>query len=84
MICDTPPSQDAHTHTKFGISYIKEYKRYAMDKIILKTMSEVKVKVTVTKKWNATLSHPEMHLHTKFGIPFSKSIGDMHQTQCRF
>ena len=47
-------------------------------------MSEVKVKVTVTKKWNATLSHPEMHLHTKFGIPFSKSIGDMHQTQCRF
>ena len=23
-------------------------------------------------------------LHTKFGIPISKNIGDMHQTQCNF
>ena len=28
--------------------------------------------------------YPNMHLHTKFGIPISKNIGDMHQTQCIF
>ena len=37
------------------------------------------VKVTVTKKWFETLRHPKMHLHTTFGIPISKNIGDMHQ-----
>ena len=31
-----------------------------------------------------TPPHPKMHLHTKFGIPISKNIGDMHQTQCSF
>ena len=56
--------------------------RYAPDTIILKTRSEVKV--TVTRKWNMTLCHPTMHLHIKFGIPISKNIGDMHQTQCSF
>ena len=40
--------------------------------------------VTVTRKWYLTLGHPKIHLHTKFGIPFSKYIGDMHQTQCSF
>ena len=49
--------------------------------IILKTRSEVKVKVTVTRKWYATLCHPKMHPHTKFGIPTSKNIGDMHRTR---
>ena len=57
------------------------YKRYALDTIILKTMSEVKVKVTVTQKWYATPRHPKMYLHTKFGIPTSKNIGDMHRTR---
>ena len=47
----------------------------------LKTRSEIKVKVTVTRKWHATLRHPKMHPHTKFGIPTSNNIGDMHQTQ---
>ena len=42
-----------------------------------KTRSEVKV--TVTQKWFVTLRHPKMNLHTKFGIPISKNIGDMHQ-----
>ena len=51
--------------------------------IILKTQSEVKVKVTVTRKWYATLCHPKMYPHTKFGIPTSE-IEDMHQTQCSF
>ena len=55
--------------------------RYAPDTIILKTRSEVKVKVTVTRKWYATLRHPKMHPHTKFGIPTSNNIGDMHRTQ---
>ena len=36
-------------------------------------------KVTVTQKWFVILRHPKMHLHTKFGIPISKNIGDMHQ-----
>ena len=47
--------------------------------IILKTRSEVKV--TVTRKWYATLRHPKMHPHTKFGIPTLKNIGDMHRTR---
>ena len=46
----------------------------------IKTKSEVKVKVTVTRKWYATLRHPKMHPHTKFGIPTSKNIGDMQRT----
>ena len=54
-----------------------------MDTMILKTRSEVKVKVTVTQKWYATLRHPKMHPHTKFGIPTSKNIGDMDQTRKR-
>ena len=49
--------------------------------ITLKTKSEVKVKVTVTRKWYAILRHPKMHPHTKFGIPTSKNIGDMHRIQ---
>ena len=49
--------------------------------ITVKTKPEVKVKVTVTRKWYATLCHPKMHPHTKFGIPTSKNIGDMHRTK---
>ena len=49
-----------------------------MDTIIIKTRSEVKV--TVTQKWYATLHHPKMYPHTKFGIPTSKNIGDMDRT----
>ena len=45
MVSDTSPSQDAYTH-QIWISYLKEYKRYAPNTIILKTRSEVKVKVT--------------------------------------
>ena len=47
--------------------------------ITIKTRSEVKV--TVTRKWYATLCHPKMHPQTKFGIPTSKNIGDMNQTR---
>ena len=47
--------------------------------IILKTRSEVKV--TVTRKRFVALCHSKMHLHTKFGIPITKNIGDMDQTQ---
>ena len=49
--------------------------------ITLKTKSEVRVKVTVTRKFYATLGHPKMYPHTKFGIPTSKNIGDMHWTR---
>ena len=70
-----------HPHTKFEISTSNNM-RYATDTIILKTRSEVKV--TLTRKWYVTLCHSKMHLHTKFGFPISKTIGDMHQTQCSF
>ena len=49
--------------------------------IILKTRSKVNVKITVTRKWYATLHRPKMYPHTKFGIPTSKKIGDMHRTR---
>ena len=87
MVCDTPPSQDASTHQILN-SYLKEYRRYAPDTkpdgrtdivITIKTKSEVKV--TVTRKWYATLGHPKMHPHSKLGIPTSKNIGDMHRTK---
>ena len=52
-----------------------------MDTIFLKTRSEVKVKVTVTQKWNMTLRYPKMYPHSKFGIPNSKNIRDMLRTQ---
>ena len=70
IVCDSPPSKDAYTNQIWN-SYLKEYKRYAQDTIILKTRSEVKV--TVTRKWYVTLCHHKMHLHTKFGIPISKN-----------
>ena len=47
--------------------------------IILKTRSEVKVKVT--QNLYMTLRYPKMHPHTKFGIPNSKNIRDMLWTQ---
>ena len=37
----------------------------------------------MTQKWYATLRHPKMHPHTKFGIPTSKNIGDMDRTRKR-
>ena len=45
MVSDTPPSKGAYTHQIWN-SYLKEYKRYAPNTIILKTRSEVKVTVT--------------------------------------
>ena len=93
MVRDTPPSQDASTHQIWN-SYLKEYRRYALDTkrdgqtdvwtvivITIKTKSEVKV--TKTQKWYATLCHPKMHPQTKFGIPTSKNIGDMNRTHSR-
>ena len=41
------------------------------------------MKVTVTQKWYATLCHPKIYPHTKFGIPTSKNIGDMDRTRKR-
>ena len=74
---DAPPPSQEESPPQIWDSYIKKYRRYALDTIILKTRSEVKV--TVTQKWFVTLRHPKMHLHTKFGINISKNIGDMHQ-----
>ena len=81
--CDTSQSQDESTHQIWN-SYLKEYKRYAPDTINLKTRSEVKFKVTVTRKWFVALCYTKMHLHTKFEIPIKKNIGDMNKTQCSF
>ena len=70
MVCDTPPSQDAYTDHIWN-SYLKEYKRYVRDTIILKTRSEVKV--TVTQKGVVTLGHPKMQLYSEFGISISEN-----------
>ena len=78
MVCGTPPSKDASTHQIWN-SYLKEFKRYAPDTIILETRSEVKV--TVTRKLYMTLRHLKMHPHTKFEIPTSNNIRDMLRTQ---
>ena len=37
----------------------------------------------MTRKWYATLRHPKMYSHTKFGIPTLKNIGDMDRTRKR-
>ena len=37
----------------------------------------------MTRKWYATLRHPKMYPHTKFGISTSKNIGDMDRTRKR-
>ena len=37
----------------------------------------------MTRKWYATLRHPKMYPHTKFGIATSKNIGDMDRTPKR-
>ena len=79
MVRDTQPSQDAFTHQIWNV-YLKEYRRYAPDsKQFLETRSEVKVRVTGTQAWCATLFHLKMHPLTKFGIPTSNNIGDMLQ-----
>ena len=78
MVRDTSSFQDASTHQIWNF-YLKKYKRYALDMIILKTRSEVKV--TVTRKWYSTLPHSKMHPHIKFGNPTSKNIGDMNGTR---
>ena len=54
MASDTPPSQDAYTHQIWD-SYLKEYKRYAQNTIILKTRSEVKVTVTQNGMWHSVI-----------------------------
>ena len=81
MVCDTSPFQDALTKEIWN-SNLKEHRRYAPDSMqFLETRSEDKFKVTVTQLWYETLRHSKMHPHTKFGIPTSKNIGDMHRTQ---
>ena len=45
----------------------------------LKTRSEVKFKVTVTRLWYTALRHLKMHPLTKFEIPYPNNIRDMFQ-----
>ena len=62
MVGDTPPSHDAFTH-QICNSDLKENKRYTPYIIILKTRSEVKVKVTVTQMIYDTLSSQYAFTH---------------------
>ena len=66
-----------HLHTKFQIPSSKNIGDMHQ---ILEARSEVKIKVTVTLLWYATLCHPKMHPHTKFEIPTSNNIKDMPWT----
>ena len=63
-------------HPKY---YLKYYRGYAPDAIILETRSDIKV--TVTPKWDATLQHPKMYPHSNFEFPTLKNIGDMLWTR---
>ena len=58
--CTTLHHPKSHPDTKFGKIPILNNTN-APDMNILKTRSEVKVKVTVTRKWYATLFHSKMH-----------------------
>ena len=78
IVCDTASSK-IYAHTRFWIPTSNNRKEMRQTQILLKNRSDVKV--TVTRKWYATLHHPKMHLHTKFGIPTSKNIGDMLRTR---
>ena len=79
MVHDTLPSQNVFKHQIWN-SYLKEYMGYAPDSMpILETRSEVKVAVALRRY--ATLIHPEMRAHTKFGIPTSNNIRYMLQTR---
>ena len=69
-----------HARAKFGNPTSNDM-RDMLRTIILKTKSEVEVKVTVTRKWYATLCHPNIHPHTKFGISALNNIGDTHRTR---
>ena len=76
-----------HLHTNLGIPISKKIGDMHRTQsgtdgwtdivITIKTKSEVKV--TVTRKWYVTLRHPKIHPQTKFGIPTSKNIEDMHR-----
>ena len=46
----------------------------------LETRSDVKLKVTITQLWYATLCYSKMHPHNKLEIPTSNNIRDMLQT----
>ena len=75
-----------HPHIKFGIPPSKNLgdmhrTRSWTDRHFITIQTKSEVKVTVTRKWYATLRYPKMHPHTKFGIPTSKNIGDMHLTR---
>ena len=47
----------------------------------LKTRSEVKFKVTVTRLWYTALRHLKMHPLTKFEIPYPNNIKDILKTR---
>ena len=79
MIYDTLSSQYAFTNLEFLSQRIYQYAPESMP--FLETRSEVKVKVTVTQLWYATLSYLKMHPHTKFEIPTSNNIRDMFRTR---
>ena len=71
----TLPYPKMHAHTKFRIP-ISSITKDIPDTIFLKTRSTIKVMVTVTRKWYMTYHHP----YSKFGIPTSKNIEDMHHS----
>ena len=75
MVCTTPESQEESTHQTWD-SYYKQYRLYAPDTFF---SNRSEGKVTVTYKKRVTLHHSKMHPHTKFGIPISNNIRDMHE-----
>ena len=69
MVCDISPSKDAPIHQIWD-SYLKLYRRYTLDMIILETRSRSQW----PQNWNMALCHPKMQPHTKVGIPTSNNM----------
>ena len=77
MVHDTPLSKDASTHLSWG-SYLNQNWRYTLDMIILEMRSCLGHS---DLNMELNLRDPEMHSHTKFGIPTSNNAVDMLQSQ---
>ena len=74
-VCDTPQPQGVSFTHQIWDSYLKLYRRYALDTIFLEL--RLGVKVAVTRKHYTTLRDPKVYQHTKYGIPTSNYLGNM-------
>ena len=88
VVRDTLSSQDASTYLIWN-SFLKEYRSFAL--LDANSRNYVRGSGHSDQKWNGTIRHskmhlhtklpPEIHLHTKCGISTSNNIVGVPQTQ---